>query len=89
MTKFTEEQQWAIDYFNEVDAHSEDEAYWVARADGEGYSEADAAHWGLPRWEACQASHEDNAAATLAENGLTVDARTGDCVLDLNREETA
>tara|TARA_R110000751_G_scaffold135881_1_gene238839 strand:+ start:125 stop:385 length:261 start_codon:yes stop_codon:yes gene_type:complete len=70
--KFTEEQQWAIDYFNEVDAHLGDKAYWTARADGEGYTEEDAAYWDLPRWEALEASHSDNSLDTLKENGLTV-----------------
>ena len=71
MSKYTAEQVAAIEYMNEVDAHMGDQKYWQDRADGEGYSEEDAAYWGLPRWEACEASHSDNALDTLRENGLT------------------
>ena len=78
--KFTEEQKFAIRYYNEVDAHMGDEAYWTKRADGEGFDLAgsgwrgrhDTPWPGMARWEACEASHSDNSMDTQAENGLTV-----------------
>jgi hypothetical protein len=70
--KFTEEQKFAIRYYNEVDAHMGDEAYWTKRADGEGFDLAGSGWTGMARWEACEASHSDNSMDTLAENGLTV-----------------